>query len=198
MRVLIDAERLEDGAGDGTGDRQHREHHADRARNLGEMRQSASKEIGALRCLADQRFVDGLGAGDRFLTVLSAASPIPVSLTVAMASSLALPAKAFATSSSSPSIRSSVQFSNVSWAERGAGDNGIDFLIEARIIRERFQKTIRRGAQGERVRALQSANQRQGDGRVRVGQQFQNRGNVGREDRRWRSTGRDGLSWKPR
>ena len=61
----------------------------------------------------------------------------------------------------------------------GAGDDGIDFLIEARIIRERLQKTIRRGAQCERVRAVQSANQRQGDSRLRVGQQFENRGNVG-------------------
>ena len=40
----------------------------------------------------------------------------------------------------------------------GAGDNRIDFLIEARIVRKRLQEMARRGAQCKRVGAVQSAN----------------------------------------
>ena len=66
----------------------------------------------------------------RFLKVLSATLPIPVSATVAAASSSAWPATAPATPSSSASTRSSGQPASTAWAAAAAAHGGVDRRVD--------------------------------------------------------------------
>ena len=161
------------------GDGHNREHDPDRTRQLRHLSVGVEEER-ALGDLSGQRRVDP-EAGKTVLQRLVRRVPHPGFPDSGNGEFLGAAGKRFRDVEQHPVNPFVAPVLERLLGRAGTGDDGIDFLIEARVVRKRFQQAIRSGVQGGRACLVQRANQSQSDGWVRVGQDVENCGHVGRK-----------------